>query len=468
MNRFPRTTFWGMFVLGTCFFLAQSAHNQAPVKCTGECKRTFYYKITNVKLTSISDASGTVVPKTDEKYGGLEAEIGKRQMVDNLISRLQSEGKVVVDCKKGCICKLPNKPKWSNDDKKGTNKGTDSHSVTERVASQNGDATWTFDVDYTAKQDLTGKCEGWEAKTISQTSLLPEGAVFVTASVTEDTKIQVEQPGYAVIATAEVLSTKRVNPGDQLDASTTSSIQFDDGTGAVIKVLKKTAIPFGATVGLIPLLTRDHGQPMPLNNGSVTTFIGSDQPFSTPAIAIDNVNKTPEKTGATFLNSKGEKVGQLCTFTGLQPQPTSNIAIRTLDSTGAVLQEGKVTGGILDGTPKATFNKPEYHAGEKGQLQIGNQENYKTLVEMTRFGGSENVSQEPIHIIELSDVKGLPSEVPFGTTTLNFQTTHAGHARVAVIMPRSVPPKPVANPGKDKLLKESNDKFEQWLGQFPK
>jgi hypothetical protein len=296
---------------------------------------------------------------------------------------------------------------------------------------------------------------------------LPEGAVFASASVEPDTTIQIEQPGYALIATADVVTAHRVNPGDRLDAKTTSSIHFDDGTGMIIDLLKKkTSTPIAATVGLLPLLTRDHPQPLPLHNGSVTTYIASDKPFATPVISIDNVNKMPEITHAVFLNGRGEKVGELCTFTRLQPHATSNIAVRTLNSAGETLQEGKVTGGELEGTPRASFDKPVYKAGEKGRLLIGNQENYRKLVEMTRFGGAAKLPNEPIRIIQLSDVKGLPREAPFGTTSLGFHAMHPGEVRVAVLMPRAVPPKPVVNPGKDEALKQSNASFEQWLGQF--
>jgi len=131
------------------------------------------------------------------------------------------------------------------------------------------------------------------------------------------------------------------------------------------------------------------------------------------------------------------------------------------------LKQAKITGGALDGSPMAAFNKPSYKPGEKGTLVIGNQENYQKMVEMTRFGGGAKVPDEPIRIIPLSDVRGLPAEAPFGTTRLSFVAVHPGRAQVAVYFPRAVPPKPVADAGNNQVLKQSSAKFEEWLGQFP-
>lgn len=294
---------------------------------------------------------------------------------------------------------------------------------------------------------------------------LPEGAIYATATVEPDSGIQIEQPGYAVIATADVVTAKRVNPGDHLDAKTISSIAFDDGTGLIIKTLKKSSVPLEATVGSTSLLTPDHPQPLPLQNGSSTVYVGSDKPFVTPAVAINNVNKLPETTHAVVLNSNGEKVGALATFKGLPGNPSGNITIRTLDSSGSTLQQGNVAGGSLNATPMANFDKPVYKAGEKGRLLIQNQSNYQAGIAMTRFGGAANLSREPIRIIPLSDITGLPAEAPFATTSLNCQAVHAGEARVAVIFPRALPPKLVQNPGNDEGLKRANAAFQAWLSQ---
>ena len=295
---------------------------------------------------------------------------------------------------------------------------------------------------------------------------LPEGAVYATASVDPDTTIEVQQPGYAVLVTADVVSTKRVKPGDHLDSKTTTSVAFDDGTGMILDTVKQASTPLVATVGLTSLFSKEHPQPLPLQNGSATLCVSSDKPFATPALAIDNVNKLPEITHAVFLNPNGGKVGALATFKGIPGSQSGNIAVRTLDDKGSTLQERKLEGGVLDGSPKASFDKPTYKAGERGQLLIQNQENYQKCMQITRFRGAGNLSREPIRLIPLSDVKGLPPETPFSTTNLKFQTTHAGEARVAVIFPRMLPPKPVENPGSDEGLKQANSIFQAWLKQI--
>lgn len=294
---------------------------------------------------------------------------------------------------------------------------------------------------------------------------LPEGAVYATATVDPDTTIEVQQPGYAVVVTADVVSTKRVKPGDRLGAKTTASVAFDDGTGMILDTVKQASTPLVATVGQTNLLSRDHPQPLPLQNGNATLCVSSEKPFATPALAIDNVNKLPDTTHAVFLNPNGGKVGALATFKGIQGTKSGNIAVRTLDDKGSTLQERKLEGGVLDASPKASFDKPTYKAGERGQLLIQNQENYQKGMQVTRFGGAGNLSREPIRLIPLSDVKGLPSETPFGTTNLKFQTTHAGEARVAVIFPGMLPPKPVENPGTDEGMIQANSIFQKWLKQ---
>jgi hypothetical protein len=298
--------------------------------------------------------------------------------------------------------------------------------------------------------------------------LLAPGAVFATASVMPDTTIEIQQPGYALIATADVVSAKRVKPGDHLDAKTTQSVQFDDGTGMLVSIAEKVGVPLTATVGLFSLLSHDQPYPLPINNGSTTMYVGSDRPFSTPALAIDNVNKPPGTTSAVFLNSEGKKVGKLSTFTGLKAQDTSNIMVRTLDDKSATLEQGGIEGGLLNGTPMATFDKPSYNAGEKGRLLFANQESYQKLVEMTKFGGAANLRSEPIRIIPLSDVKGLPTETAFRTTALSFTAVHAGEARVAVYFPRAAPPRPASNPGDNEVVKQANAAFAAWLNSLSK
>ena len=304
---------------------------------------------------------------------------------------------------------------------------------------------------------------GSETMTVPQNQRLPEGAIYATAAVQADDTIEVQQPGYAVIATADVTSVKRVNPGEHLSGKTISSILFDDGTALLLERRKHGDPPFNATVGKDSLLTGD--RPLPVNGGSATVCVTSDRPFTTPALAVNGENKTPQVTQAVLLNRKGEKVGQLSTYRGL-PAQSSSVSVRTLDSSGAVTNEGRIGGGMLNGTPQVSFDKPSYRAGDKGVLRIGNQQNYSRMVGMTRFGGAENLSNEPIRLVQFSDVKGLPMETPFSTTTLPFEAVHAGEARVGVLFPRAVPPKPAPNPGNDAGMRQSNQVFERWRSNF--
>lgn len=291
---------------------------------------------------------------------------------------------------------------------------------------------------------------------------LPEGAVFATATVHDDTTIEVQQPGYAVVATANVTTVKHVNKGEKLLAKTVSSILFEDGTALLLERHKRREPEFNATVGSRSLLTGD--QPLPVNNGTATVYVGSDKPFSEAAIGVNEENKLPTVTHAIVRNGRGEKVGELATYKGLPAN--ANISVRTLDANGAVLEKQEVRGGVLDGTPQVAFDKPSYRTGDKGVLHISNQENYLKMAEATHFGGAGKLSEQPLRLIQVSAVKGLPPEAPFSTTTLNFEALHAGQARVAVIFPQASPPRPIANPGDDATLKQSNAVFERWRGRF--
>lgn len=472
MKRKPFRIVLGSGVLGVLCTLLFFTPLHAFKQCQGTCRRTFYYKIKTITFDSIT-SGGQTVGKDDKNYENLVKEVDKRSMREDLKADLEKNGDATVECpKKNCTCAVKT-PKWSDDDKKGTNKGSDSHSVTGHYAGTNQDYTWNFTVEYTAKQAVNGSCTGDDGDvsyTVPQdetamTNLLPQGAVFAFAQVEQSSTIEVEEAGYAVVATADVVKTRRVNPGDKLDASTTSSIMFDGGTGMVVKVLEKTA-PLTALVGLVPLLDQERSHPLPLNNGEFTTFIGSNKPFATPAISIDNVNKTPDATHAIVLNHDGGRVGQICTFKGVQLQTNTNLEVRTLDNNGAIVEQQKVTGGVLDGTPKVSFNKSVYKAGEKGTLQISNQENYQKVAETTRFNATGNVANRQIRLVPLTnDLKGLPATTSFKTTSLGFQTTHAGEARVAVYMPMAVPPrkKQPNRTEKNAALEESNNTFTQWL-----
>jgi hypothetical protein len=238
----------------------------------------------------------------------------------------------------------------------------------------------------------------------------------------------------------------------------------------LISALKQPAQPtdppISATVGSTPILSQDQPQPLPVNNGKVTMYVGSKQPFDTPAIATDTATKLPDKTYATILNQNGEKVGQLSDYTGLPAQGSGTYRVVTQDANGAIVNQAKIAGGTLNGSPSASFSKPSYKPLEKGTLLLGNYENYQKAASMTKFGGAANISKEPIRIVPLSDVSGLPAEAPFGTTKLNFVAQHPGEALVAVYFPRAVPPKRVADAGNNEILKESNAQFEGWLSKF--
>ena len=295
---------------------------------------------------------------------------------------------------------------------------------------------------------------------------LPEGVVYATAAVTQDSTIDVQQPGYAVVATANVTEVKRVNPGEHLNVRQVASIAFDDGTGLLIHLLTRRADDhFNATVGKDSVISEDH--PLPVNNGNATVYVGSDKPFNDCAVAVNDQNKTPAVTQAVIRDARGEKVGQLSTFRGL-PVQASSVSVRTLDSSGRVVEQAPVSGGVLNGMPSVQFDKPSYKQGDRGVLLIGNQDGYKQAIEMTRFGGAKGIEQEPIRLLQVSDVKGLPPEVPFNTRTLSFVTTHAGQARVALAFPRMTPPRFTANPGNDPELQRANSVFELWRNSFVK
>jgi hypothetical protein len=149
----------------------------------------------------------------------------------------------------------------------------------------------------------------------------------------------------------------------------------------------------------------------------------------------------------------------------LEGAATSAITVGTLDANSTMQDQAKVEGGATDTSAAVTFDRASYRTGDHGTLQI-RVGKYAQGIAATRFGGDNGLSDEMIKIIPLSDVKGLPSEVKFGDADLHFQAVHPGEAKVAVIMPRSGPPKPVANPGTDEVLKQANQDFTNWLSQF--
>src|SRR5579885_684777 len=112
MNKLIRSILLGFSVVSvlllSAYFLPLHA---APKKCTGSCKRTFYYKIKKVTPTSISDSNGNAVTKDDKNYDNLVKEFSNRNIGVDLRNELETTGKIIDACKKGCTCKI-NKPTW--------------------------------------------------------------------------------------------------------------------------------------------------------------------------------------------------------------------------------------------------------------------------------------------------------------------------------------------------------------------
>ena len=290
-------------------------------------------------------------------------------------------------------------------------------------------------------------------------SLLPEGAVYATAAVDSDGSVEVQEPGYAIMAQAEVLTAKRVDPGERLPASTLRALAFDDGHGLIFDGARRDD-PVTASCGHDSVLSADH--PLPLYNDSVTSYVGSDRPFSSAAIAGDGVNHMASHTDAIVRNARGEKVGEFSTFTGVKGK---DLAVRTLDENGATLREAPVHGGALDGTPLVTFDRPTYKQGEKGSLLIGNQLGFRRFVEATRFGGARGLESERIRLVNVADVRGVPPDVAYGTSRVDFVAGRAGEAHVAVVMPRSVPPQRSSDSQNEPIRQQAAARYEGWVNE---
>ena len=267
---------------------------------------------------------------------------------------------------------------------------------------------------------------------------LPDGAIYATATVSPDTRIRILEEGEAVVATADVVEIRRVKPGDVLEASKTSSVHFKSGTGMLI--LAGAVAGLIATSGSSNITHPEHSAGLPVYNGTSTLFVGSNRPFAGAGIGPANGPAVPGLPHAEFLDPSGAKVGELATFDGLNPSEAVDLHVRTMDSMGDTVDEKKVGGGSLDGTPVVAFDRPVYKAGEKGVLRISNQANYSKLIDMTRFGGAANLAQQPIQLIGSGNVK-LPGQVPFQSGQIPVQVKQAGQATAMVIMPRSVPPR---------------------------
>jgi len=295
---------------------------------------------------------------------------------------------------------------------------------------------------------------------------LPAGAVYASAVVEPDTKIDVQAPGYALVANAEVVTMQRVQRGDRLDAGKTLSIQFDDGTGILVETAK-TVAAFAVTSGLESLLDPHHASGLPICRDSATLFVGSQQPFASPALAIKGVNKLPDTTQAVFVRPGGHKVGALCTFRGLPAGEQAQMAVRVLDDSGATLQEGRIKGGCMDGTPRISFDRPVYHTGDAGELRIDNLDNYKKVLERTRFGAGQDLERQTMQIECSPNIRGLPTQAPFGTRRLRFHTTATGDVHVSVILPMLVSPQPFRSEEgtRDTNARMASAAFAEWLAE---
>ena len=293
-------------------------------------------------------------------------------------------------------------------------------------------------------------------------NVLPDGAVYAEATVEPNSTIEVQQPGYALVATADVVTARRVKPGDKLDGNTTRSLYFDDGRGLIIHEVEGKAVDkLTAMVGG-QAFTDGASDKLPVFNGTVTTCVQSDRPFDTPSIASDGANHTPAQTNAVIRNAQGQKVGEFATFTGVKG---SNVSVRTLDKNGATTGEAHVAGGTLDGTPSVAFDSPTYKEGQGGTLNIGNQQYYQAFVSATRFGDVD-VTKMPIRFLVISDVRGIPPEVPFGTTSVGFTAGKAGQARVQVLMPGLSPPRPADPQNSNPDRRQASPAFTEWLNEF--
>jgi hypothetical protein len=130
-------------------------------KCQGTtCGGRVYYKIKGTPtVTSITDSATGATVDAGELHNKLITEIGHQQLAEDLKASLQKSGYVTQACAQGCQCDCK-PPKWSDDDKKGKNSGTDSVSATLKANTLgSGNYNVTFQVNYTAMQVVSGKCQ---------------------------------------------------------------------------------------------------------------------------------------------------------------------------------------------------------------------------------------------------------------------------------------------------------------------
>ena len=187
----------------------------------------------------------------------------------------------------------------------------------------------------------------------------PDSDDYVTADVPPDSTIEVQQPGYAVIFSADVESIQPVTPGDVLYAGNVESMRFNDGT--VLHINHLASRP-------------EHTPVTPTERTPITATAGKTSQHSQdhPApIVTDNATTLPSKVYANVRDANGNKIGEMPRYTGLKVSPNSTYKVATVDKTGAILDKAKGAGGISDGSPMPHFNQPIHKASKLGKLFSG-------------------------------------------------------------------------------------------------
>lgn len=302
------------------------------------------------------------------------------------------------------------------------------------------------------------------SRTVPGSQRLPAGSLYATAVVEPDTQVEINQPGYALVAEGEVIQLQRVKPGDKLRAGDTSSVAFDDGTGLMVETKPAaTLLPIAVTAGGVLLNGGRHSSGLPVFNGGTTVCVSGSQPFSSVALGAGKTVVTPASVPASMVDASGKTVGQLCTFAGIDPHA---VDVTTRDAAGAAQQTVHLQPQV-DGTPRVSFDKSVYRAGERGVLRIDNQEQYRQLVETTRFGGSHDLPGSPIFVSGSPNATGLPGAAPFGVRTLPFVASQPGKVDAGVVLPFMVPPQPVGTtPSDQPALRAANGAFSSWARLF--
>lgn len=297
---------------------------------------------------------------------------------------------------------------------------------------------------------------------------LPQGSLFATATVVPETQVEIRQPGNALVATAEVVEVRRVQPGDRIRAGDLSSVQFDDGTGLIVDSRPSSAmlVPLAVTAGIALLNDPHRPSGLPVFNGSSTVCATSKSPFSSLALVAKSSSLAPSATQAVFLNPAGERVGQMATFGGLKASDCARASIRTLDAAGATTHEARLGAVALDGTPTVSFDRPVYSAGQGGQLKILNQDNYAKVLDATRFGGCSDIGGSPVYVSGSENAQGLASQAPFGTASLPFTALRPGAISVGVVMPKMIPPQPPGQGADSPSAKEAAKAYSNWQRLF--